>query len=86
VSKDIRVSLDPKTVAELKRMLDGPMSAETARLIVAAPDLLEAAQRLVKQMDQFRTWDQGDWRAVLGVVREMYDQFCAAIAKAEGKP
>ncbi len=56
-----------------------------ARLIAAAPELLEAAKRLVRQHEKMRTWDQGDWRAVLSIAREMDTEFRAAIAKAEGK-
>lgn len=55
-----------------------------ARLIAAAPELLEALTRLVEDLEMRSNWKRGDDKGVVDCGHSVYLKARAAIAKAGG--
>lgn len=53
----------------------------TARLIAAAPDLLKVADELVRQVEEFASWDEKDWPAAYAALQEHATAAREALAK-----
>jgi hypothetical protein len=65
-----------------------PIAVANGRLMAASPVLLDAAEKFVRLSDAMaHEWSDGDWRAVLKLVRTQTEEFRAAIKLAkDGKP
>lgn len=82
----------PKQVYDVVTVLEGGdeytakanrKAEANARLIAAAPDLLEALKAIIAERDRFLIPDQEN--APAGTLDYLYNNGRAAIAKAEGK-
>lgn len=64
---------------------DAEASEANARLIAATPEMHEALCSLVRQVEEFRSWDEKDWPAALAALSAHAQAARGLIARAEGR-
>jgi hypothetical protein len=73
-------------IAECDLQEDEGQNRANARLIAAAPDLLEAATEMLTELRRLRDSSPAEWDELVDVgLCNAWDGIKAAIAKAEGK-